>query len=387
MSCDDRTAELRSVAPCGCARRASGTGPSPYREYVDTVLVTGGAGFIGSALVRLLVGGGTHRVVTVDKLTYAGDRESLAEVAGNPLHRFERIDVCDAAAVRDIIADTAPQTILHLAAESHVDRSIDAPAPFMTSNVMGTFTLLQECLRHWRTLPAERATRFRFVQVSTDEVFGTLGATGRFDADSAYAPRSPYAASKAAADHLARAWHHTYGLPTIVTHSTNNYGPFQFPDKLVPLMTQRAIEGNALPLYGDGRHVRDWLYVDDHARALMAVASRGAAGASYHIGAECERPNREIAEAICRLVDELAPHADIPDRRALITAVPDRPGHDYRYAIDPSATRRALGWAPQVTLAEGLRRTVEWQLGHQAWIARVQAGRYDGRRLGVEVAR
>lgn len=354
---------------------------------MDTVLVTGGAGFIGSAVVRLLVGGGTHRVVTVDKLTYAGDLEALAEVAGNPLHRFERIDVCDAAAMRAIIADVDPQAILHLAAESHVDRSIDAPAPFLTSNVLGTFTLLQESLRHWRSLPAERAAHFRFVQVSTDEVFGALGETGRFDGDSPYAPRSPYAASKAAADHLARAWHHTYGLPTIVTHSTNNYGPFQFPDKLVPLMTQRAIDGEALPLYGHGRHVRDWLYVDDHARALLAVASHGVAGASYHLGAECERPNREIAEAICRIVDALAPLTDIPDRRALITAVPDRPGHDYRYAIDPSAARRALGWAPQVTLDEGLRRTVEWQLAHQGWISRVQAGRYDGRRLGMEAPR
>lgn len=331
----------------------------------------------------MLVARGEQRVVTVDKLTYAGDLESLAEVDGNPLHRFERLDICDAGALRTIFAEESPSAVVHLAAESHVDRSIDAPAPFISTNVVGTYTLLEESLRHWRSLSPERGGRFRFVHVSTDEVFGSLGETGRFAAHSPYGPRSPYAASKAAADHLVRAWHHTFGLPTIVTHASNNYGPFQFPDKLVPLTTQRAIEGAPLPLYGDGRHVRDWLYVDDHARALLAALAHGVVGESYLFGAECERTNREMVEAICALVDERLPRADMPDRRALITCVADRPGHDFRYAIDASAAHRALGWSPSVTFEEGLRRTVEWQLQHQAWITRVRDGRYDGRRLGV----
>ncbi len=350
---------------------------------MKTVLVTGGAGFIGSALVRLLVADGRYRVVTVDKLTYAGHRESLAEVMDAPTHRFEQVDICDADALRRVFAECDPAAVVHLAAESHVDRSIDTPAPFVRTNVVGTATLLEECTRHWRTLDNAQARDFRFVHVSTDEVFGALGETGVFHEDSPYAPRSPYSASKAGGDHLVRAWHHTYALPTLVAHSCNNYGAFQFPDKLVPRMIQRAIEGQSLPLYGDGRQVRDWLFVEDHARALQLLIERGRPGRSYHLAAGNERTNREMVEAICREVDRQAPHPTIGDRRTLITSVPDRPGHDFRYALDTARTREALGWAPRVTLDDGLQRTVAWQLQHQAWIAGVLHGRYDGARLGL----
>ncbi len=350
---------------------------------MKTVLVTGGAGFIGSALVRMLVAEGRHRVVTVDKLTYAGHLESLSEVMKAPTHRFARVDICDAAALRRVFEESDPSAVIHLAAESHVDRSIDAPAPFIETNVVGTGTLLAESLRYWRSLAPERARDFRFVHVSTDEVFGALGETGVFGEESAYAPRSPYAASKAGSDHLVRAWHHTYGLPTIVVHSSNNYGPFQFPDKLVPHMIQRAIEGRSLPVYGDGRHVRDWLHVEDHARALLMLLEGGILGGSYNVAGGNERTNREMVESICCAVDAQAPAPSITDRRALITSVPDRPGHDFRYALDTSRIRRELGWAPRVALDDGLHRTVAWQLQHQAWIAAVQAGRYDGERLGL----
>jgi dTDP-glucose 4,6-dehydratase len=356
---------------------------SPCLKFVKTVLVTGGAGFIGSTLVRFLVAGGRYRVVTVDKLTYAGHLGSLAGVLDTPAHRFERADICDGEALALVFAEHDPSAVVHLAAESHVDRSIDAPAPFIQTNIAGTGSLLDACTRHWRGLAADRARDFRFVHVSTDEVFGSLGENGLFAEGAAYAPRSPYSASKAGADHLVRAWHHTYGLPTLVAHSSNNYGPFQFPDKFVPLMIQRALEGRSLPLYGDGRNVRDWLFVEDHARALQLLLERGQVGASYHVGAGNERSNRAMLESICRVVDAQVPNATIPDRRALIAPVPDRPGHDFRYAMDTTRMRVELGWAPRVSLEDGLQQTVGWQLQHQPWIAAVQGGRYDGERFGL----
>ena len=352
---------------------------------MPTLIVTGGAGFIGSALVRQLIADTAYDVVTVDALTYAGSLDALAAVIGNPRHRFLRADVNDAPEMQRLFAEARPAGVIHLAAESHVDRSIDAPAEFMRTNVMGTYALLQEALRYWRALPAAERERFRFVHVSTDEVFGSLGPTGAFVEESPYAPRSPYAASKAAADHLARAWHHTYGLPAIVTNCSNNYGPFQFPDKLIPATIQRALRGEPVAVYGDGLHVRDWLHVDDHARALRMVYERGQPGASYNIGAGAERANLDVARAICALVDALAPAAAAGrrDRQTLITFVPDRPGHDRRYAIDASRVRAELGWTPSRAFDAGLRDTVAWYLEHQHWCERVQAGVYRGERLGT----
>ncbi len=373
----------RSLRPGSTRDAGAPFAISRLPEFVKTVLVTGGAGFIGSTLVRLLVADGRYRVVTVDKLTYAGHLESLAAVIDAPTHRFERADICDGEAMRRVFADNDPSAVVHLAAESHVDRSIDAPAPFIQTNIVGTGTLLDACARHWRGLSAERRGDFRFVHISTDEVYGSLGETGVFNEGAPYAPRSPYSASKAGADHLVRAWRHTYGLPTLVAHSSNNYGPFQFPDKLVPRMIQRALEGKSLPLYGDGRHVRDWLFVEDHARALQLLLEHGRVGASYHIGAGNERPNRAMLESICRAVDAQAPDAAIPDRRALITSAPDRPGHDFRYAMEAVRMREELGWSPRISLEDGLQHTVAWQLQHQQWIATVQGGRYGGERLGL----
>jgi len=350
---------------------------------MNTVLVTGGAGFIGSALVRMLVRGGAYRVVTLDSLTYAGNLESLADVLEAPNHRFVKGDIRDGGLLRALFAEERPAGVIHLAAESHVDRSIDAPADFVQTNVVGTFTLLHEGLRYSRELSAAAAAAFRFVHVSTDEVFGSLGPTGAFTEGTPYAPRSPYAASKAAGDHLARAWFHTYGLPTITTNCSNNYGPYQFPEKLVPLAIQRALRGETVPVYGRGENVRDWLYVDDHARALIAVLERGVPGETYNVGCHGERRNIEMVQAICALLDELAPHPAIRDRRSLITFVTDRPGHDLRYAIDMSKIERELGWRATETVDTGLRKTVRWYLDHQAWCQRVQAGTYRGERLGL----
>jgi dTDP-glucose 4,6-dehydratase len=352
---------------------------------VKTLLVTGGAGFIGSALVRMLVRETGHRVVTVDKLTYAGNLESLAEVGDAANHRFVKADVADATALRSVFDQEQPDGVIHLAAESHVDRSIDAPGAFIHTNVVGTFTLLQESLRHWRELSPDRASSFRFVHVSTDEVFGSLGATGVFTEETPYSPRSPYAASKAASDHLARAWFHTYGLPTITTNCSNNFGPYQFPEKLIPLVIQRALNGKRIPVYGRGENVRDWLYVDDHARALLAVFERGIPGETYNVGAKGERKNLDVVRTVCSLLDELAPHPTISDRRSLIEFVADRPGHDLRYAIDMAKIARDLGWKAQETVDTGLRKTVQWYLDNQTWCERVQAGAYRGERLGLGV--
>jgi dTDP-glucose 4,6-dehydratase len=353
---------------------------------VKTLLVTGGAGFIGSALVRMLVRDAAYRVVTVDKLTYAGNLESLEDVHEAPNHRFVRADVADATALRGVFEEARPDGVVHLAAESHVDRSIDGPGEFIHTNVVGTFSILQESLRHWRSLPADRQSSFRVVHVSTDEVFGSLGATGSFTEDTAYAPRSPYAASKASADHLARAWFHTYGLPVVTTNCSNNYGPYQFPEKLIPLVIQRALGGAPIPVYGKGENVRDWLYVDDHARALLAALERGMPGETYNVGANGERRNIEVVQMLCALLDELSPHATIPDRRALIDFVADRPGHDQRYAIDATKIRRELGWQARESFESGLRKTVAWYLENQAWCERVQSGTYRGERLGLGAA-
>lgn len=330
-------------------------------------LVTGGAGFVGSALVRLLVRETGHEVLTVDKLTYAGNRANLSDVEFDPRHRFARADIADADAVATCLRDFAPDVVLNLAAESHVDRSIGGPAAFLGTNVVGTYTLLEESRRYWSSLPADQQGAFRFVQVSTDEVFGHLGEAGRFDEASAYAPRSPYAATKAAADHLATAWWHTFGLPTIVSRSSNNYGPRQYPEKLIPVAILAALHGRPVPVYGDGRNVRDWIHVDDHARALLLVATRGRPGEGYNIGGGAERRNIDLVRAVCAVLDELRPASPHVPHASLIRLVADRPGHDFRYATDAAKATRELGWRPGVPFDEGLRATVRWYLDSPGW--------------------
>jgi dTDP-glucose 4,6-dehydratase len=347
------------------------------------ILVTGGAGFIGSAVVRHIIRETGHQVLVVDKLTYAGNLDSLAPVSNDPRYSFMRADIADAPKMREAFESFRPDAVMHLAAESHVDRSIDGPGEFIQTNVVGTFTLLQAALGFWRTLPDAEKERFRFHHISTDEVFGTLGDTGLFCETSAYDPRSPYSASKASSDHLVRAWHHTYGLPVVLTNCSNNYGPYHFPEKLIPLTIINALEGLKLPVYGNGANIRDWLHVEDHARALLAVVMQGAVGHTYCIGANCERTNLQVVEAICSLVDELAPVLKTGPRRALIAFVADRPGHDLRYAIDNSKIVADLGWQPRETFETGLRRTVEWYLGNRSWWERIRSGVYRGERLGV----
>jgi dTDP-glucose 4,6-dehydratase len=347
-------------------------------------LVTGGAGFIGSAFVRHAVAATDHHVLVVDKLTYAGNLDSLVPVKDHPRFRFVGADIADAAAMKTALADFQPDVILHLAAESHVDRSIDGPAAFVETNVVGTFVLLQQALGYWRALPKSKAEGFRFHHVSTDEVFGSLGARGQFSEDSPYRPNSPYSASKAASDHLVRAWHHTYGLPVLISNCSNNFGPCHFPEKLIPLIILNALEGKPLPVYGKGENVRDWLYVEDHARALLVIAERGRVGESYNVGANCERTNIAVVRAICALMDELAPDA-IGPRERLITFVADRPGHDLRYAMDARKLREELGWAPQETFESGLRKTVEWYLTNRPWWERIRTQVYRGERLGAGV--
>ncbi|WP_038364523.1 dTDP-glucose 4,6-dehydratase [Bosea sp. UNC402CLCol] len=345
-------------------------------------LVTGGAGFIGSAVVRKLIKETGHQVCVVDKLTYAGNLASLEPVAGNNRYRFEQADIGDAERMKAIFADFAPDVVMHLAAESHVDRSIDGPAAFIETNIVGTFTLLQEALRHFRGLDESGKARFRFHHISTDEVFGSLGDEGFFREDTAYQPNSPYSASKAASDHLVRAWHHTYGLPVVMTNCSNNYGPYHFPEKLIPLMIINALEGKPLPVYGNGQNVRDWLYVDDHADALLTVATTGTLGESYNIGGHNEKANIEVVKAICAILDELKPDPKGP-RERLISYVTDRPGHDARYAIDAGKIGRELGWTPKETFETGLRRTVEWYLANPQWWGDIRSGIYRGERLGA----
>jgi dTDP-glucose 4,6-dehydratase len=346
------------------------------------VLVTGGAGFIGSAVVRALLAS-RRGVVNVDKLTYAADLESLATAAENPAYALEKADVCDAGAMRSIFARHSPDAVIHLAAESHVDRSIDSPRDFVQTNVVGTFTLLEAARAHWAELAPDRKDAFRFVHVSTDEVFGSLEKGAWFEPTTAYDPSSPYAASKASADHFARAWQKTFGLPTLVTSCANNFGPYQFPEKLIPLVILNALEGKPLPVYGAGTNERDWLFVDDHAEALVRALERGRPGATYLIGARNPRRNLDVVRSICTLVDELAPSEAIGKRESLIRFVTDRPGHDLRCAVDPSECEATLGWRPRHGFDQALRTTVRWYLENRAWCERVAERGYGRERLGL----
>ncbi len=345
------------------------------------VMITGGAGFIGSAVARRFITTSNDSILVYDKLTYAGNLDSLAPIASDPRYAFRRADICDRAEVARAFAEFRPDVVMHLAAESHVDRSIDGPAAFIETNLVGTFTMLDAALEYWRALPAKEAQAFRFMHISTDEVFGSLGAEGLFREDTPYAPNSPYSASKAGSDHLVRAWRETYGLPTIVTNCSNNYGPYHFPEKLIPLTILNAIEGKPLPVYGRGENIRDWLYVEDHAAALMLVARAGVVGESYNVGGRNEKRNIDVVHAICDILDDLRPNAAGSCRR-LIAFVEDRPGHDLRYAIDCSKIERELGWRPQETFETGLRRTVQWYLDNEAWWQAIRSGNYRGERLG-----
>lgn len=345
------------------------------------ILITGGAGFIGSALVRYLIGQTAHAVVNLDKLTYASSLESLERVSRDPRYVLEEADIADPAALAHIFRQHQPDAVMHLAAESHVDRSIEGPGEFIQTNIVGTYHLLQAALGYYRGLPPDRQAAFRFHHVSTDEVYGSLGAAGYFTETTPYAPNSPYSASKAASDHLARAWHHTYGLPVVMTNCSNNYGPYQFPEKLIPLMILNGLEGKPLPVYGKGENVRDWLFVDDHVRALLTVLECGRVSEEYNVGGNSEKKNIEVVREICALLDELAPAAR--PRESLIKYVQDRPGHDQRYAIDAGKIRRELGWQPQETFASGLRKTVQWYLDNRAWCEAVQSRGYRRERLGL----
>jgi dTDP-glucose 4,6-dehydratase len=349
------------------------------------ILVTGGAGFIGSALIRHLIANTEHEVLNLDKLTYAGDQRSLSAAAVSNRYGFAQADICDAGAVRAALADFRPEVVTHLAAESHVDRSIDGPADFIQTNVVGTFSMLSEVLAYWKGLAGAARETFRFHHISTDEVFGSLGDTGFFTEATAYDPRSPYSASKASSDHLVRAWRHTYGLPTLITNCSNNYGPYHFPEKLIPLMIIKGLAGEPLPVYGQGLNIRDWLYVDDHARALTRVFEAGAPGESYIIGGRAERTNLDVVHTICDALDRLRPRADGKSRREQITYVADRPGHDHRYAIDPSKLERELGWKAQESFETGIAQTVQWYLDHEAWWRPIMDRTYSGQRLGLSV--
>ena len=339
------------------------------------VIVTGGAGFIGSNLVRLLLERG-HEVLNIDALTYAGNIHSLDGLADSPAYRFLHADVRDSSLMSRTLREYGPDWVMHLAAESHVDRSIDDPGNFMTTNVMGTFSLLQAALEYYRSLEGEKKERFRFHHISTDEVYGSLHDDSLFLETTPYDPQSPYSASKAASDHLVRAWHHTYGLPVLTTNCSNNYGPLHFPEKLIPLMIVNALAGKSLPVYGDGMQIRDWLYVRDHCRAIACVLEGGRLGETYNIGGWNEKPNIEIVHTICTLLDELRPRADGQSYRTQITYVQDRPGHDRRYAIDARKIERELGWRPVETFETGIRKTVQWYLDHPEWVAQVQSGSY-----------
>ena len=346
------------------------------------VLITGGAGFIGSALIRYLLRDTACSVINVDCLTYAAAPGALAEAEESNRYRFYDTNICDRTSVSQIFAAEQPDLIIHLAAESHVDRSIDDPAAFMETNILGTYALLEIALRYWQDQSSERADKFRFHHVSTDEVYGSLGADGFFTETTPYRPTSPYSASKAASDHLVHAWHHTHGLPIVVSNCSNNYGPFQFPEKLIPLVIINAVRGKPLPVYGKGENIRDWLYVDDHAHALWTIATQGRVGETYNVGGASERRNLEVVEAICDTLDRSVPADKGRPRRDLITFVEDRPGHDLRYAIDFSKLERELGWAPRESFESGLEKTVDWYLSHRNWWEDILENRYDGGRLG-----
>ena len=347
------------------------------------ILVTGGAGFIGSALCRHLIMTGAAQVVNVDKLTYAANLASLAEIESSDRYAFVQADIADPAAMAAVFADHRPDAVMHLAAESHVDRSITGAGPFIETNVVGTYVLLQAALEYWRTSKGEAAERFRFLHVSTDEVYGSLGEEGLFTEKTPYDPRSPYSASKAASDHFASAWFHTYGLPVVISNCSNNYGPYHFPEKLIPLMILNALEGRPLPVYGDGGNVRDWLYVDDHVRALALILKEGRPGETYNVGGRNERRNLEVVNTVCDLVDEMGPPLPDGPRGNLISFVPDRPGHDRRYAIDATKLETELGWRGQETFETGLRKTVRWYLNRRDWWEPLRT-RYAGERLGLQ---
>ncbi|TWG90434.1 dTDP-glucose 4,6-dehydratase [Luteimonas sp. J16] len=349
---------------------------------MPTWLVTGGAGFIGGNFVREAVARGV-RVVNLDALTYAGNLESLRDLDGNPDHVFVHGDIGDRTLVPRLLAEYRPDAVLNFAAESHVDRSIDGPAAFIQTNVVGTLALLESVRDYWKSLEGTAREAFRFLHVSTDEVYGSLGETGRFTEQTPYAPNSPYSASKAASDHLVRAFHHTYGLPTLTTNCSNNYGPYHFPEKLIPLVIARALAGEPLPVYGDGRQVRDWLYVSDHCEAIRTVLAGGRVGETYNIGGNAEKQNIEVVKAICALLDERRPREDGKPRESQITFVADRPGHDRRYAIDASKLRNELGWEPKYTFERGLAETVDWYLANQDWVRHVLDGSYRLERIGV----
>jgi len=350
------------------------------------ILVTGGAGFIGSAVVRHVIEKTKDSVVNVDKLTYAGNLESLMSVCDNERHVFEQVDICDRAELDRVFSQHKPDAVMHLAAESHVDRSIDGPAAFIETNIVGTYTLLEAARSYWNTLESDKKAAFRFHHISTDEVYGDLeGTDDLFTEETSYEPSSPYSASKASSDHLVRAWLRTYGLPTVVTNCSNNYGPFHFPEKLIPLMILNALDGKALPVYGDGMQIRDWLFVEDHARALYKVVTEGKVGETYNIGGHNEKANIEVVKTICMLLEELVPvkPQGVAQYLDLITYVKDRPGHDVRYAIDAAKIERELGWKPQETFESGIRKTVEWYLNNKEWWSRVLDGSYSRERLGV----
>lgn len=347
------------------------------------VIVTGGAGFIGSAVIRTIIEETDFEVLNLDCLTYAGNLDSLASIAENKRYHFSRTDIRDLPAVRKVVSYFRPDIIMHLAAESHVDRSIDSPTHFIQTNIVGTANMLEAARAYWLELTEAAKRDFRFHHVSTDEVFGSLGPTGTFCETTPYAPNSPYSASKAGSDHLARAWHETYGLPVVTSNCSNNYGPCQFPEKLIPLMILNALEGKPLPIYGSGQNVRDWLHVEDHARALLTIATRGNPGETYCVGGNEEHTNIDVVNAICTLLDELLPHSSHRPHANLITFVTDRPGHDARYAIDATKIGRELGWQPRESFDTGLRKTVQWYLDNRVWWERVRSGSYRGERLGL----
>lgn len=348
------------------------------------ILVTGGAGFIGSAVIRHIIENTHHHVLNVDKLTYAGNLESLQSIEKSERYQFFQTDICDQVELEKIFENFQPNVVMHLAAESHVDRSIDGPATFIQTNIVGTYSLLEAARKYWLSLTAEVKESFRFHHISTDEVYGDLeGTTDLFKETTPYAPSSPYSASKASSDHLVRAWHRTYGLPTIVTNCSNNYGPYHFPEKLIPLVILNALDMKPLPIYGKGDQIRDWLFVEDHARALYQVVTTGAVGQTYNIGGHNEKQNIEVVKTICNILDELKPQANGQKYESLIKFVKDRPGHDLRYAIDAAKIEKELGWTPQETFETGIRKTVEWYLNNLDWSRRVQDGSYQRERLGV----
>lgn len=349
------------------------------------IIITGGAGFIGSTLIRHIIKNTNHQVVNVDKLTYAGHLESLEEITKSERYSFEKVDICDSKEIKRIFQQYKPDAIMHLAAESHVDRSIDGSAEFIRTNIVGTHTLLEEAKEYWKSLEGESKKNFRFLHISTDEVYGALGDTGFFTEDTPYDPRSPYSSSKASSDHLVRAWFHTYGLPTLITNCSNNYGPYQFPEKLIPVVILKALQGKEIPVYGKGENVRDWLYVDDHAKALLTVLLNGKPGETYNVGGHNEKKNIDVVNTICSTLDKLSPKPNGESYKSQITFVTDRPGHDFRYAIDASKIDNELGWKPEETFESGMLKTIQWYIENISWCEAVTKNNYGLERLGTSI--